>query len=294
MRQHPILESVRNRPLLFDGALGTELMKRGLPQGTAPELWNVSHPEIVREIHASYFAAGSDAVSTNSFGGSPINLASHGLEERCRELNQGAVQCARDARPAGRFIAASLGPTGKFLKPQGRYSEEEFEKAFLIQAEALSAGGADLIIIETMFDLREAAAAVRAARQSSSLPVFVTMTFNKTPRGYFTIMGQNVAQCFKELETQGADAVGANCTLASGDMIGLARELRRNTSLPVIVQPNAGQPEASPSGEFIYRQPAAEFAGDIVTILAEGVDIIGGCCGTTPEHIRRIAALIRP
>ena len=294
MRQHPILESVRSRPLLFDGALGTELMKRGLPQGTAPELWNVSHPDVLREIHASYFAAGSDAVSTNSFGGSPIKLASHRLEERRRELNQAAVRCARDARPAGRFIAGSLGPTGKFLKPQGEFTEEEFERAFFVQAEDLAAGGADLIIIETMFDLREAAAALRAARRSSTLPVFITMTFNKTPRGYFTIMGQNVSQCLRELEAQGADAVGANCTLASGEMIGLARELRRNTALPVLVQPNAGQPEASPSGEFVYRQPAAEFARDMAAILAEGVDIIGGCCGTTPEHISRIAALIRP
>jgi 5-methyltetrahydrofolate--homocysteine methyltransferase len=287
-----LVDLCRTRTTLFDGALGTELMRRGLPQGAAPETWNLDRPESLREIHAAYFSAGADVATTNSFGASPIKLASHGIRNGARELNIAAARLAASARPSGRFVAGSLGPTGKFLKPQGDGVEPEFEAAFEVQAAALAEGGSDLLIIETMFDLREAACALRAAKRATALPVFVTMTYNRTKRGFFTLMGQSPAACAAELETLGAAAVGANCTLSSDGMIGLARELRAATSLPIIIQPNAGQPQLGPAGELTYAQSVEDYVRDVRSIIAEGANIVGGCCGTTPAHIRSLASAL--
>jgi 5-methyltetrahydrofolate--homocysteine methyltransferase len=266
MPEQGLIELSRMRTVIFDGAMGTEMMKRGLSQGEAPETWNTGRPEVLREIHSAYFDGGADVVSTNSFGATPIRLASHGLADRARELNMAAARLAASCRPAGKFVAGSLGPTGKFLKPQGDFTESQFEETFGVQAAALAEGGADALIIETMFDLREASCALRAARSATDLPVLVTMTYNRTKRGYFTLMGQSVADCVRGLESAGAAAVGANCTLSSDAMIDLARELRLATRLPVIVQPNAGQPR-----------------------INEGASIAGGCCGTTPAHVRALS-----
>lgn len=284
-----LFELCRKRTVLFDGAIGTELMRRGLPQGAVPEAWNADRPEILREIHSAYFAAGADVVTTNSFGASSIKLAAHGNEDRARELNLAAARLAASVRPAGRFIAGGIGPTGKFLKPQGEYVEAEFESAYEAQAGALAEGGVDVLIIETMFDLREASCALQAAKTAARLPVLVTMTFNRTKRGFFTLMGQGIAACAEELERLGAAAVGANCTLSSEGMIGLARELKAATSLPIILQPNAGQPQIGPAGELIYAQSVEDFVRDMRAIAAEGADMVGGCCGTTPDHIRALA-----
>ena len=283
-----LIDLCKTRTVLFDGAIGTELMRRGLPQGAVPDVWNVERPETVREVHAAYFAAGADVVTTNSFGASPIKLAGHGREDRARELNVAAARLAVSVRPSGRFVAGGIGPTGKFLKPQGEYEEAEFESAYEAQAAALAEGGVDVLIIETMFDLREASCALRAAKRAAGLPVFATMTFNLTKRGFFTLMGQSVAACAAELETLGAAAIGANCTLSSDGMIGLARELRAATPLPVIIQPNAGQPQIGPNGELVYAQSVEDFVRDVRAIIAEGANIVGGCCGTTPAHIRAL------
>jgi 5-methyltetrahydrofolate--homocysteine methyltransferase len=292
MPEPDLLELCRSRTVLFDGGLGTELMRRGLPQGAAPETWNLDRPESLREIHAAYYAAGADVATTNSFGASPIKLASHGIQSGARELNAAAARLAASARPDGRFVAGSLGPTGKFLKPQGEGVESEFESAFELQAAALAEGGSDLLIIETMYDLREAACALRAAKRATALPVFVTMTYNRTKRGFATLMGQSPAACSVELETLGADAVGANCTLSSDGMAGLAREIRAATSLPIIIQPNAGQPQLGPAGELTYAQSVEDYVRDVRSIIAEGANIVGGCCGTTPAHIRSLAAAL--
>jgi len=185
-----------------------------------------------------------------------------------------------------------MGPVGKFLKPQGEYEEAEFESAYETQAAALAEGGVDVLIIETMFDLREAACALRAAKRAATLPVLVTMTYSRNKRGFFTLMGQSAAACSAELERLGAAAVGANCTLSSDGMIGLAKELKTATSLPVVIQPNAGQPNLGPAGELIYAQSVDDFVRDVSAIAAEGANIVGGCCGTTPDHIRALSAAL--
>lgn len=288
-----ILDLISERPVLLDGGLGTELIRRGLPQGACPETWNTERPEMVRAVHASYFDSGADAVSTNSFGGSRIKLAAHGLEARTVELNAAAARIAREAAPAGRFVAGSIGPTGKFLQPQGEFTEAEFEKAYAEQAGALVLGGADFLLIETQYDLREALAALRAARAAApSLPVFVTLTFNAYPRGYFTLMGNTVAAAVEALEKEGASAVGANCTLDSREMVGLVRAFRQATRLPVVAQANAGKPSLEADGGVSYSQSLEEYVGFIPAILEAGANVVGGCCGTGPDHIRKMSELV--
>jgi len=285
---------LRKRVVLFDGGIGTELMQEGLPQGTCPELWNVDRPEIVRGIHRRYFEAGSDVVSTNSFGGNPVKLAGHKLKDRCREFNLAAGRNAVAEKTGGKFVAGSIGPAGKFLKPTGELEEEDLTRAFAVQAEALAEGGVDFLLVETMYDLREAVCALRGARSVSPLPVFVTMTFGPTPRGFFTIMGNGVRQCVQELEKHHVPVVGANCTLDSAAMVGLVKEFRKETSLPLLIQANAGQPSVSGDGKVIYSQDMDDYIRHIPLIIAGGANLIGGCCGTNPEYIRRMAALIRP
>ena len=289
-----IFDLIKERAVLFDGGMGTELMRHGLPLGTSPETWNVERPDIVQRIHTDYFEAGSDAVSTNSFGGNRIKLAAHGLEGRARELNLAAARVARRAAPDGKFVAGSMGPTGKFLQPQGEFTEAEFEEAYGEQAGALAEGGADLLIIETQYDLKEALAALKGARRAApSLPVFVTLTFNKFPRGYFTLMGNTVALSVDALEKEGALALGANCTLNSEEMVGLVRAFREATKLPVIAQANAGKPALSGDGQVSYSQGLEDYVRFVPEMLKAGANVIGGCCGTDPAYIRRMAEFIK-
>ena len=287
-----LLDLAKGRTVLLDGALGTELMARGLPQGASPESWNSDRPEAVRGVHRDYFAAGSDVVSTNSFGGSRIKLAGHGLEGRTAELNLAAARLARAAAPPDGYVAGSIGPTGKFLKPQGEFSEDEFESVFAEQASALAEGGVDILLIETQYDLREALSALRGARRTGTLPVFVTMTFNAVPRGYFTLMGDTVVRCMTDLERAGAAAVGANCTLNSQQMVDLVASMRRETGLPVIVQANAGKPILGADGRVTYSQTLEDYVRFVPDLIRGGANFVGGCGGTTPAFIKAMAASI--
>jgi len=287
----PLLDLVRARTVLLDGAMGTEVMARGLPQGTAPEAWNVERPGVVKEIHSEYFAAGADVVSTNSFGGSALKLAGHGLGGRTYELNLAAARLAREIAPSGRYVAGSMGPTGKFLKPQGKFTEADFATAYAEQARGLADGGVDVLLVETQYDLREALAAVRGVRSVSSLPVFVTMTFNSFPRGYFTLMGDTVARSAAALEKEGVGAVGANCSLNIEQMIGCVRALRDTTALPIIAQANAGQPVIGQDGRVGYSQSLEDYVRFVPEIVRAGANLVGGCCGTNPSFIRAMARL---
>ena len=294
MPTSPFLDLIARRAVLLDGALGTELMKRGLSQGESPDLWNVERPEAVRDIHRSYFEAGSDAVMTNTFGASVLKLEAAGHAGRCAEINAAAAVLALSVRPSGGFVGGDIGPTGKFLKPQGEYEESAFEAAFAVQARALAAAGVDFFLIETMYDLREALCAVRACRAAADIPVFATMTFNRTRRGFFTLMGDSVAKCVTAFEALGVPAFGANCTLTGADLADAIREMRAITARPLIAQPNAGQPSIGPEGEdVVYSQSVEEFAADVPKLLDAGASLVGGCCGTTPDHIRRAANILK-
>lgn len=287
-----LLELVDDRPVLLDGAMGTELMSRGLSKGACPEIWSVERPEIVTAVHADYFAAGSDVVSTNSFGGSRIKLDGHGLAGRTYELNLSSARLARSAAPAGKYVAGSIGPTGKFLSPQGEFTEEEFEESFAEQARGLADGGADVLLLETHYDLREALAGLHGARRVTAIPIFVTMTFNAHPRGFFTLMGDSVAKCAAELERAGAAAVGANCTLNSEQMVGAVRAMRQATGLPLVAQANAGQPVLGADGDVSYSQSLDDYVKFVPDIVKQGARLVGGCCGTSPAFIRAMAPFV--
>ena len=288
-----IFDVIQKRIVLLDGGFGTELIAHGFPQGACPESWNVDKPEVVKTIHTNYFDAGSDVVLTNSFGGSRIKLNSHGIGDRCYELNFAAARIANKAKPKGKFVAGSMGPTGKFLKPVGEYEEDQFEEAYAEQAKGLSEGGADFLLIETQYDLNEALCALRGARKFSDKPVFVTMTFNLGPKGYFTIMGNSVTQCINKLEEQGVPVVGTNCTLNSKDMVDLIKIIRESTSLPIIAQANAGQPSVSGDGDVSYDQDIEDYIRFIPQMIEYGANLLGGCCGTNPDFIRRMSQIIK-
>jgi len=282
---------VKERVVLLDGAMGTQLIDRGLQKGDCPELWNIKRPDDVREIHKSYFDAGADVVITNTFGGNAIKLKSYGLQDRARELNSAAVQIAKSVCPENKFVAGDMGPTGKFLPPVGKASLEDFDRAYKEQAEILAESGVDLFIIETQYDIIEAVSALKAAK-STGLPVIVTMTFELKKRGYYTIMGNNVAGSMKELEDKGADVVGANCSLDSVPFIELTRQIKAGTSLPVLVQPNAGQPEVI-KGEIHYNETPESFAESVEKLIDAGANLVGSCCGSTPEFTKKIAEILR-
>ncbi len=288
-----ILDILKERKVLLDGGFGTELIKNGFPQGACPESWNEEKPDRVQKIHKSYYDAGSDAVLTNSFGGTTIKLKSHNLENKCFELNRAAALIANEVKPEGKFLGGSMGPTGKFLKPHGEFTEEEFEDAYAEQARGLTEGGVDFLLIETQYDLIEALCALRGARKASDLPVFLTMTFNHHPKGFFTLMGNSVDQFLEAMEREGVPVVGSNCTLNSAEMVELVKIMREKTSLPIVAQANAGKPSLSEEGEVAYSQGMEDYLRFIPQIIANGADIIGGCCGTDPDYIARMSEIVK-
>ena len=282
-----VLELSRQRVVLFDGAMGTMLISYGLPFGTPPELRNLSHPELVLKIHKKYIQAGADVIQTNTFGASSLKLKKTGNVKKMERLNEVAVRIARKACPDNKYVSGNIGPTGEFLEPVGKIKYKELKKTFSEQALILHSAGVDLFSVETMYDLREALAAIEGVREVSSLPLFVCMTFEKKSKGYFTLMGDEVSSTLKKLEQAGADAVGANCTLGSKDMIRLTSVMKKSTKLPLIVQPNAGMPKLV-KGKTVYLQKSASFAEDVLKMVKSGANFVGGCCGTTPEFIKMV------
>lgn len=276
------------RGLVGDGAIGTQLMERGLRPGQTPEIFNLEKPDVLAEIATLYVEAGAEIVTTNTFGASPLNLRRRGLEEETEEINRSGVLALRESVGGKAFVSGSVGPTGAILRPYGDTEEEAVHAAFLRQAEALTGSGVDLLCVETMVDVREASLAVRAARAvSPTTPLLATMTFESTPRGFVTIMGNTVEEVCRRLEGEGADLLGANCGFGIEPMCEVAGEFVRNTRLPVVVQSNAGLPETR-DGRVFYPESPEFMAGRVAGLLGLGVAVIGGCCGTTPEHIRAI------
>ena len=288
---HGLLELATKRAVIFDGAMGTMLMAAGLQAGESPELWNIEKRSLVMDIHRKYYEAGSDVVHTNTFGGNAIKLADRGLSDKMAIINAEAAKLAREACPAGKFVAGDIGPTGKLIKPLGDLVIEEAEEAFFRQAKELVKGGVDLISIETMFSLEEALAALRAAKKAGEVAVIAALTFNRTKKGFFTMMGEGMSQAVAAFEEAGADVIATNCSLGSRDMIDLTKELRGATRKPILVQPNAGKP-VTQKGVTSYQQTPAEFALDGKEIRESGADMIGGCCGTNPDFIRALAQVL--
>lgn len=281
-----ILERLAERTVLFDGGLGSVLIARGLPAGAGPERWNLERPEEVRAVHRAYFDAGADVVQTNTFGGNLVKLQSEGLADEEEEINAMAAELAVAIRPRDRFVSGDMGPTGRLLAPHGDLDPGEAEDAYARQALLLLGGGVDLLAVETVFQLAEAEAAVRGIRRVGEGPVLVSLTFERKKRGFFTIMGETPRQAAETLAGLGVDILGANCTLMPADMLDLAEEMRAATDLPLVMQPNAGQPLASPAGgPPTYDFDREAFLETMERMADLGINGVGGCCGTDPELI---------
>lgn len=285
---NPFLDRICRGPaVLGDGAWGTMLFERGLSTGDAPERVCLERPELLAEIAGLYLEAGAEVVTTNTFGANPERLALHGLAGELEEICRAAVAAVRRAVGERAWVSGSIGPTGQLLAPLGKLDPAAARAGFERQAAALAAAGADLLCVETMTDLAEAELAVRAARAAApGLPVIATMSFEATRRGFFTVMGASPKDAAVRLETAGANVVGANC--GDGDaMAGIARELRAHCGLPVAVRPNAGLPTIA-SGTLVYPETPEAMAARVPALLEAGVALVGGCCGTTPNHVRAL------
>jgi 5-methyltetrahydrofolate--homocysteine methyltransferase len=288
----PLHRLTNGEILVGDGAWGTQLMARGLKPGDSPEAFNLSNPELLAVIAALYVDAGADLITTNTFGGSPLRLEHHGLADRTEAINHAAVAAIRKTVADRAYVSASVGPTGVILEPYGDTPPEVVAEGFRRQIGALVEAGADLVCIETMIDLREAELAVEAARTASSdIPLIATMTFDTTPRGFFTTMGTPIEQACRALVEAGADVIGSNCGNGIETMMEIAREFAAHAAVPVIIQSNAGLPEHV-DGELVYPESPEFMASKVAELMDLGVAIIGGCCGTTPDHIRAIRAAV--
>ncbi|MGA2379103.1 MAG: homocysteine S-methyltransferase family protein [Spirochaetia bacterium] len=276
--------------LVADGAWGTEFFKRGLMQGSPPDEWNLTHPEIVREITREYLEAGADIVLTNTFGANRFRLEPHGLSDRVKEINVSAASIAREVTAGRAIVAGDVGPSARFL-PLGEVTPEELYDVFAEQARALAEAGVDWIVVESMTDVEEMAVAVRAAAQTARVPVVASMTYNRTPKGYRTMMGNPPELCVKRAEEAGAAVIGANCGSGIEDYVPLAPLLRAMTSLPLWMKANAGIPQLV-AGKVAYPLTAEEYASFVPALVSAGIDVIGGCCGTDPGFVREIAGKV--
>jgi 5-methyltetrahydrofolate--homocysteine methyltransferase len=280
--------------LVSDGAMGSLLQSEGLPAGASPESWCLSRPEVVRGVVEAYLAAGSDMVLTNSFGGSPLKLARHGLAERAGELNRAAAMLAREAAGSGKLVAGSVGPTGRILWDEGGdVTPAELYEAFREQVDGLADGGVDAICVETMSSLGEALEAVRAAKEHTRLPVFCTFSFALGRRGFRTMMGVSPELAAREAAAAGADVIGTNCGNGIENMIEIVRLMRTAVpDRPILAQANAGIPELV-DGVTVYPETPEYMSSRVGELIAAGATIVGGCCGTTPQHIAAISERVR-
>lgn len=273
--------------LVSDGAWGTFLQSKGLQPGACPELWNLERFQDVADIAKSYIEAGSDMVETNSFGANRFKLEHYGLRDKVYELNKAAAEASRSVAGKDILVLGSIGPTGKFLIT-GEVTEEELFEAFREQARGLCDGGADAIIVETMTDLEEASIAVRAAK-TTGLDVICTMTFDALPDGtYRSMMGIAPSEMVEPLLAAGADVLGSNCGNGSTGMIEIVKEIRAtNPTVPILIHANAGLPVYD-NGKTTFPETPEFMSEHVISMIEAGAIIIGGCCGTSPEHIKAI------
>jgi len=276
--------------LVADGATGTMLQNAGLPQGAAPERWNLDNPDAVRTLYRSYVDAGADIILTNTFGGSRIRLERDNLGEKTSEINRAAARLAREVAGDKVIVFGDIGPTGKLLKPLGPLVPADAVDAFAEQAVALAEGDADVILIETMSDLNEAQLAIEGVRKVVGLPIIVTFSFDT--RGH-TMMGVKPALAAREIWAMGVAAVGANCGRTLSETLTAIQSMRQAVPEAVLMaKPNAGLPHAD-GPDLVFDVTPEIMAEYALKFAAEGVKIFGGCCGSTPEHIRAVANALK-
>lgn len=290
-----LISKCRSQVVVGDGAMGTELQRAGLAIGECGDRWNLEHPDRLRAIHEAYVAAGSEAIISNSFGANRWVLGRYGLAGQVEEINRAAAAIARAAAGQAVAVLGDIGPCGGFLRPLGDVDPAELLEEFTKQARALLAGGADGIIVETMTASEELEAGIRAAKAAGAPFVIASLAFDRMPNGGArTMMGVSPQQAAKRALEAGADAVGANCgtRMATSDFARAVAEMRQAVDLPIIVQANAGSPELV-DGVAVYKLTPEEFAAGMREVVAAGANIVGGCCGTTPQHIAALARAVK-
>ncbi|GAB6180444.1 homocysteine S-methyltransferase family protein [Desulfotomaculum defluvii] len=283
-------ERVKKEILIIDGAMGTLLQQRGLPGGWCPEEWNLSHPEAIKEIHKLYLEAGADIITTNTFGAIGLKLADYNLADKVKDINHRSVTLAKEvAGQYGAMVAGSVGPLGKFLQPLGTMTFDQAYEQFYEQCVAMVEAGVDLILFETFGDIGEMRAALIAAADAGNVPVVASFTFDETGR---TFTGTDPETAAVVAERLGVAAIGVNCSVGPSQLEDVVKKLTESTNLPILVSPNAGMPEII-DGNTVFRETAETMAQYAQRFVTYGASILGGCCGTTPDHIKEISRQVK-
>lgn len=285
MTKQEFRELVQAKTLLLDGATGSNLMKEGRPRGVCSEQWIYENPQVLQKLQREYREAGSVVVYAPTFSANRISLANHGLEDKVEELNRGLVRISREAVGEQCYVAGDLTTTGKQDVPY-----EELFEVYKEQITVLADAGVDLLIAETMLGVDEVMAVLDAAAAVCELPVMCTLTVESDGSLFF---GGNIYEAVETLEQMGADAVGINCSTGPDQLVSVVKNIRERVRIPVIVKPNAGMPVIDEKGNPVYSMGAEEFAGHMKTLAEAGADIVGGCCGTTPAYIRKLAEVLK-
>ena len=290
----PLLERLKDEILICDGAMGTMLIEKGMPEGECPDYWGIKNHKVLRLIHEEYINSGADMVITNTFGANWIKLKKYGLEKKLDEINRTAVEVAREAAGGRAYVLGEIGPTGEYLKPIGSISPEEMLDVFADQVKSLEESGVDAIILNTFSDIEELKVVIKAVKENSKLPLIASMTFQRLEnKGFRTTSGITISQFVSEGLSAGSDIIGANCSITGSDMADIVSEIRALEPVYIIAAPNAGMPRLD-NGKTIYDESPDSFAKNLPKIIDAGANIIGGCCGTTPKHIRKIRQVLRP
>jgi 5-methyltetrahydrofolate--homocysteine methyltransferase len=280
-----------NKPLVADGATGTNLIERGLPSGVTAENWVLDNPEMIIQLHKDFILAGADILLTCTFNGSPVRLQNTPLADKVNEVNHRAVELARKAAEgSSTLVAGSIGPLGQLLKPLGPLTTDEAQKSYAEQARILSKAGVDLLVIETQYDLGEIKAAIQGVRSVTDLPLVASLSYD---RGKRTMMGVRPSQAANELEGLSVDLIGINCGKSLEENLENLVELRQATSMPIWFKPNAGLPRVNELGKTIYETTPAMMGALTPSWIEAGANIVGGCCGTSPQHLREIARQVK-
>ncbi len=281
---------LKQGPVILDGATGSNLMKAGMPKGVCTEEWIIQNPEPLLALQKAYIEAGSQIIYAPTFSANRHNLARHGLEEEVGRINHALVALSRQASAGRALVAGDMTTTSVPLEPLGPMSYDTLFEIYCEQASVLAEAGADLLVIETMLGIDETAVALEAANSVCDLPVMCSVTVQADGGLYF---GGSCIEAVQTLQELGAAAVGINCSLGPEQLVSLVRNMKAEATVPLLVKPNAGMPEISAQGEAVYPMKAEDFAKHLQVLVREGADLIGGCCGTTPEFIAAIAKVIK-
>lgn len=282
-------KELTKKPVLLDGATGSNLMAAGMPRGTCTEQWVIEHKDVIQKLQKAYIEAGSNIIYAPTFGGNRMNLAKHHLEDRIGEINRTLVSYSREIAEGRALVAGDITTSGEFLTSEGDYTYEEAFDMYREQIRILADAGVDLIAAETMISIEETLAAIDAANSVCSLPILCTVTV-EADGSIFS--GGNAAEAAAAFESAGADAVGINCSVGPDQLVSVVRSIREAVSVPVVVKPNAGMPMIDDFGNAVYNMTPSDFARHMRALMDNGASIVGGCCGTTPEFIRELSGVI--